>query len=149
MLRVEYIQPLQTVDPRVRVLPWDGYAWSTYRNLEAEGHLWDVESSSWQERTSFWFDIRRNASAQLTFATVSADPPLRFVAHLPTSIYGEQLIAQLLRLIPDRGWLFRYGRVPMNYIMHDFVWEVCPCCCSALVILTRSAAYIGKYQQYR
>lgn len=55
----------------------------------------------------------------------SADPPLRFIAHLPTSIYGEQLIAQLLRLVPDRGWLFRYGRVSMNYVMHDFVWEVC------------------------
>ncbi|KAH0827612.1 S-adenosyl-L-methionine-dependent methyltransferase [Lanmaoa asiatica] len=98
---VECMQPLEMIDPRVRVLPWDGYAWSTYRNLEAEGHLRDVEASSWQE----------------------PDPSLRFIAHLPTSIYGEQLIAQLLRLIPDRGWLFRYGRVPMNYIMHDFVWE--------------------------
>ncbi|KAG8213823.1 hypothetical protein J3R82DRAFT_10538 [Butyriboletus roseoflavus] len=98
---LDSLWPLQRIDPRVRVLPWDGYAWGTYRNLEAEGHLWDVESSSWQE----------------------PDPPLRFIAHLPTSIYGEQLIAQLLRLVPDRGWLFRYGRVPMNYIMHDFMWE--------------------------
>ncbi|KAF8552511.1 S-adenosyl-L-methionine-dependent methyltransferase [Imleria badia] len=98
---LDNLRPLQTVDPRVRVLPWDGYAWSTYRNLEAEGHLLDVEASSWQE----------------------PDPALRFIAHLPTSIYGEQLIAQLLRLVPDRGWLFRYGRVPMNYIMHEFVWE--------------------------
>lgn len=49
---VQSLQPLQMVDPRVQVLPWDGYAWSTYRSLEAEGHLWDVEASSWQERMS-------------------------------------------------------------------------------------------------
>ncbi|KAG9312882.1 S-adenosyl-L-methionine-dependent methyltransferase [Chiua virens] len=98
---LQSLRPLQTMDPRVHVLPWDGYSWSTYRQLEDEGHLRDVEASSWTE----------------------PDPALRFVAHLPTSIYGEQLIAQLLRLVPDQGWLFRYGRVPMNYIMHDFVWE--------------------------
>ncbi|KAF8422787.1 S-adenosyl-L-methionine-dependent methyltransferase [Boletus edulis BED1] len=98
---LDSLRPLPIVDPRVQVLPWDGYAWSTYHNLEAEGHLRDVEVSSWEE----------------------PDPPLSFIAHLPTSIYGEQLIAQLLRLVPDRGWLFRYGRVPMNYVMHDFVWE--------------------------
>lgn len=57
------------IDPRVRVLPWDGYAWSTYRNLEAEGHLWDVEASSWQERMSI--GIHRNTSARLTSVTFS------------------------------------------------------------------------------
>ncbi|KIJ67701.1 hypothetical protein HYDPIDRAFT_126002 [Hydnomerulius pinastri MD-312] len=98
---LDYLRPLQEVDPRVQVLPWDAYKWATYTNLEAEGYLGDVEVSSWD----------------------NPDPQLRFIAHLPTSIYGEQLIAQLLRLVPDRGWLFRYGRVPMNYVMHDWVWE--------------------------
>lgn len=116
---IEHIQSLQANDSRVRVLPWDGYSWSTYHNLEAEGHLWDVEPSSWQKRKLSWF-LHKYTS----WIEPSADPPLRFIAHLPTSIYGEQLIAQLLRLIPDRGWLFRYGRVPMSYIMHDFMWEV-------------------------
>lgn len=68
----------------------------------------------------------------------TADPPLHFIAQLPTSIYGEQLIAQLLRLVPDRGWLFRYGRVPMSYVMHDFVWEVCQHHCAASTSLTSS-----------
>lgn len=66
---VQRTQPLQMVDPRVRVLPWDGYAWSTYRNLEAEGHLWDVETSSWQERMSP--GPHGNTSARLTFVTFS------------------------------------------------------------------------------
>ncbi|KIJ18865.1 hypothetical protein PAXINDRAFT_109253 [Paxillus involutus ATCC 200175] len=98
---LDFLRPLEEADPRVRVLPWDGYTWGTYHNLEAEGHLNDVEVSSWQD----------------------PNPQLQFVAHLPTSIYGEQLIAQLLRLVPDRGWLFRYGRVPLNLVMHDWVWE--------------------------
>ncbi|KAF9227446.1 S-adenosyl-L-methionine-dependent methyltransferase [Gyrodon lividus] len=98
---LDFLRPLQEADPRVRVLPWDGYAWGTYYNLEAEGHLNEVEVSPWQD----------------------PNPQLQFIAHLPTSIYGEQLIAQLLRLVPDRGWLFRYGRVPMSYVMHDWVWE--------------------------
>ena len=64
------------------------------------------------------------AAAHQLIMPCSADSSLQFIAHLPTSIYGEQLIAQLLRLVPDQGWLFRYGRVPMSYLMHDFVWEV-------------------------
>jgi hypothetical protein len=71
-----------------------------------------------------------------------ANPQLQFVAHLPTSIYGEQLIAQLLRLVPDRGWLFRYGRVPLNLVMHDWVWEVHLCHPYLTLLMSRSV-----YQQ--
>jgi len=36
---------------------------------------------------------------------------------------GEQLVAQLFRSIPDQSWLFRYGRVPLSFIMSDWVWQ--------------------------
>lgn len=57
-------------------------------------------------------------------ALLLVHPHMHFIAHLPTSVYGEQLLAQLLRLVPDGGWLFQYGRVPMSYVMHDWLWEV-------------------------
>lgn len=37
---------------------------------------------------------------------------------------GEQFISQLLRLIPERQWLFKFGRVPMSFILSDWVWQV-------------------------
>jgi transcription factor 1 len=37
---------------------------------------------------------------------------------------GEQFIAQALRCIPDRSWLFQYGRVPLNMVLSEWVWSV-------------------------
>lgn len=37
---------------------------------------------------------------------------------------GEQLIAQLFRNIPQRTWLFKYGCVPMSFVMGEWIWEV-------------------------
>lgn len=65
---VEHTQPLQMIDSRVRVLPWDGYAWNTYRNLEAEGHLRDVEASSWHERTLSLSSLKYINSGLITFS---------------------------------------------------------------------------------
>ena len=31
---------------------------------------------------------------------------------------------QFLRCIPDKTWLFKYGRVPLNLIMGEWVWQV-------------------------
>lgn len=49
---------------------------------------------------------------------------LHFIGHLPHNITGEQLIAQLLRSIPEKSWLFKYGRVPLNFVLSQWVWEV-------------------------
>ncbi|KAG6337090.1 hypothetical protein ID866_2001 [Astraeus odoratus] len=98
---LDFLRPLQEVDPRVQVLPLDGFSWNSYHDVELGGYLSDVEVIPWNK----------------------PHPHLHFVAHLPTSVYGEQLIAQFLRLVPDGGWFFQYGRVPMSYIMHDWLWE--------------------------
>ncbi|CAE6457579.1 unnamed protein product [Rhizoctonia solani] len=42
---------------------------------------------------------------------------LSFVGHLPLGPVGEQLIAQLLRAIPERSWLFKYGRMRMSWLL--------------------------------
>lgn len=51
-------------------------------------------------------------------------PQLHFISHIPQNIKGEQLIAQLFRNIPERTWLFKYGRVPMSLILGEWIWEV-------------------------
>jgi transcription factor 1 len=51
-------------------------------------------------------------------------PSLQFISHIPHSITGEQLVNQFLRCIPDKTWLFKYGRVPLNLVMGEWVWQV-------------------------
>lgn len=34
-------------------------------------------------------------------------------------------MAQLLRAIPERSWLFKYGRMRMNLIMAESLYNVC------------------------
>lgn len=70
-----------------------------------------------------------NHPGHLLSITLTASPPLlapnlHFVAHLPISVKGEQLLAQLFRCIPEHSWLFQYGRVPMSLILTEYVWSV-------------------------
>lgn len=48
-------------------------------------------------------------------------PELHFVTYIPQTIPGEQLV-QLCT--PEKSWLFEYGRVPMSFILADWVWRV-------------------------
>lgn len=51
-------------------------------------------------------------------------PHLHFIMQLGGGVDGELVGAQLLRTIPDRQWLFKFGRVPMNFVLSDRMWEV-------------------------
>ncbi|KZT43648.1 S-adenosyl-L-methionine-dependent methyltransferase [Sistotremastrum suecicum HHB10207 ss-3] len=99
---LRYLKGLEGVDSRVVVVPKSGYEWSTYRDIEKMGLLDDVEQLPWES---------------------GVHPDLRFVSHLQQSIHGEQLIAQLLRYISERSWLYKYGRVEMNILLGDWVWH--------------------------
>ncbi|TFY81852.1 hypothetical protein EWM64_g2160 [Hericium alpestre] len=94
--------PLEQADSRVKVVPRSGFNWDTYGYLEENGLLDDVEISPWEDQ---------------------AHPQLHFISHIPQNIPGEQLVAQLFRNIPEKTWLFKYGRVPMSFIMSDWVWR--------------------------
>ncbi|TFY70882.1 hypothetical protein EVG20_g2110 [Dentipellis fragilis] len=99
---LEYLKPLEKVDPRVSVVPYSGFVWDTYRHLEEVGLLEEVETVPWDE---------------------NIHPRLHFITHIPQTIAGEQLVAQLFRNIPERSWLFKYGRIPMSFLMSDWVWR--------------------------
>ncbi|KAH9831248.1 S-adenosyl-L-methionine-dependent methyltransferase [Rhodofomes roseus] len=95
-----HLKALELVDTRVHVVPYSGFLWDTYTYLEDTGLLSDIQPVPWEN---------------------GIHPNLHFISHLQRSIKGEQLIAQLFRCIPDRTWLYRYGRVPMSFLMSDWV----------------------------
>ncbi|KAF8658323.1 hypothetical protein AX16_002091 [Volvariella volvacea WC 439] len=99
---LNYLQPLEEQDPRVKVLPLDGYRWESYETLEKLGVLNEVQKLAW---------------------TDGVHPHLQFISHLPSNVMGEQLIAQLFRSIPDRQWLFQYGRVPLSFVLTEHLWK--------------------------
>jgi transcription factor 1 len=77
-----------------------GFNWDTYSYLQESGDL-DVDIAPWE----------------------NLHPELHFVTHIPQTIPGEQLIAQLFRCVPEKSWLFKYGCVPMSFILPDWVWR--------------------------
>ncbi|KAK7472512.1 hypothetical protein VKT23_000627 [Stygiomarasmius scandens] len=104
---LEYLKPLEEVDPRVKVVPLSGLEWSTYDSVQELGLLSDIETVAWG---------------------AGVHPKLQFVSHLPINVYGEQLMSQFLRLVPDRQWLFKFGRVKMNFLLTDYVWQRVTAC---------------------
>ncbi|KAI0958757.1 hypothetical protein AcV7_004477 [Taiwanofungus camphoratus] len=99
---LEHLRPLEAADSRVKVVPLSGFDWDTYTHIEDAGLMEDVESASWES---------------------GLHPQLHFISHLQHTIQGEQLIAQLYRCIPDQSWLYKFGRVPMSFILSDWVWN--------------------------
>jgi len=97
---LEYLRPLARADPRVRVVSRSGFSWDTYSFLTENGDL-DIDIAPWEK----------------------LHPELHFVTHIPQTIHGEQLVAQLFRCIPEKSWLFKYGRIPMSFILADWVWR--------------------------
>ena len=100
-----------------------GHDWDSYQYLEENGLLDDVEKVSWDSgRTS----CRLVTSGSLTRsdAYFTVHPQLQFISHIPQTIKGEQLVAQLFRTIPEGSWLFKYGRVPMSLILGEWLWKV-------------------------
>ncbi|KAK2467873.1 hypothetical protein APHAL10511_000168 [Amanita phalloides] len=99
---LDYLHPLEVADPRVKVLPMGGFNWDSYLAIDEMQLLSEVAQVAWEE---------------------GVHPSLHFISHLPSSIDGEQLIAQLFRSIPDQQWLFKYGRMPMSFVLSDHVWK--------------------------
>ena len=102
----------------MRIVPLSGFAWDTYSYLTEKGDL-DVDIAPWENRT---FIPASNPTKHPD--TCAVHPELHFVTHIPQTIPGEQLVAQLFRCIPENSWLFRYGRIPMSFLLADWVWRV-------------------------
>ncbi|RDB16929.1 Mitochondrial transcription factor 1 [Hypsizygus marmoreus] len=97
---LQYLRPLELADPRVKIVNRDGYTWDSYQRLGELGLLDDVPKLGWEE---------------------GVHPTLQFISHIPSTVMGEQLVAQFFRSIPERQWLFVYGRVPISFILSEMV----------------------------
>ncbi|GLB45068.1 putative class I-like SAM-binding methyltransferase superfamily, rRNA adenine N(6)-methyltransferase family protein [Lyophyllum shimeji] len=99
---LDFLRPLQEADPRVTVIDRDGYTWDSYQHITELGLLDEVERLPWDQ---------------------GVHPQLHFISHLPSTVTGEQLISQLLRTLPEREWLFQYGRIPLSLILSEHVFK--------------------------
>ncbi|KAA1073643.1 Mitochondrial transcription factor 1 [Puccinia graminis f. sp. tritici] len=72
----------------------DGYWWESYSEVEEEGLLDDVAIEDWEK----------------------SHPSLFFICQLPHNKRSIQFLMQLISFIPNRNWLFQYGRVGMGFI---------------------------------
>ena len=116
-----FVQPLQAIDDRITIYEQSGYEWGVYKKLEDAGELDDVLKVPWTSGGEF---IRLMLKLPcLTRVSHLVHPQLSFITHIPTTVLGEQLIAQLFRGIPDKQWLFQYGRVPLCFMMSSRMWK--------------------------
>ncbi|GJJ06511.1 hypothetical protein Clacol_000703 [Clathrus columnatus] len=96
----EKVKELEAHDPRVVALNLDALSWDTYTEIEQRGLLDDLEKRNWEDASD-----------------------VEFVCHMPHSLHGEQFTAQLLRSIPQKSWLFTYGRMPMHLILAESLYD--------------------------
>lgn len=114
-------KPLAEIDPRVEVVTKNGFAWDSYQFIEDAGLLGDISPHAWDEGREFSLSPE---CVDTDLVNEIAHPRLHFISHLPLATMGEQFVAQALRCIPEQSWLFKFGRVPMNYILSEWVWSV-------------------------
>ncbi|KIY69556.1 S-adenosyl-L-methionine-dependent methyltransferase [Cylindrobasidium torrendii FP15055 ss-10] len=96
---LQALLPLKQAHPgRVHVIPKSGHYWDAYDSIGAETK---IANHPWEE----------------------VHPSLRFVSHVIPSEVGEQYLSQWLRFIPDHGWIFKHGRVPMHLIVPGSAWK--------------------------
>jgi len=98
---LDYLYPLADTDPRLVVIPMNAFAWEAYQFIEESGELNGVATHPWDE---------------------GLHPHLQYISHIPLQTMGEQFVAQTLRCIPDQSWFFKFGRVPFNLILSEWVW---------------------------
>ena len=92
--------------------------------LDEQGWLDDVPTVPWQDGGAISTPRFTIYELDSVHHLHTVHPSLQFISHIPHSISGEQLVNQFLRCIPDNTWLFKYGRVPLNLIMGEWVWQV-------------------------
>ncbi|KAJ6609896.1 S-adenosyl-L-methionine-dependent methyltransferase [Mycena sp. CBHHK59/15] len=101
-LYLNYLKPLEAVDSRLTVIPMSGESWDSYQRINDMRLLDDVRTIPWDQ---------------------GVHPQLHFVSHLASNVPGEQFISQLFRSMPDKQWLFKYGRVPMSILLSEYIWK--------------------------
>ncbi|KAL1717384.1 S-adenosyl-L-methionine-dependent methyltransferase [Schizophyllum commune] len=98
---LDYLLPLEKLDPRVTVVRASPNAWETYDDLLKEHLPAEEYKVDWE---------------------TGVNERLSFVCSLPMGHAGEMFYQQWIRSIPDKQWLFALGRVPMHITMTEELW---------------------------
>ena len=120
---IRRLKPLAAYDSRIKLLEKRGLDWDTYQIMEEEGLMEDVSSSPWASGRKPTIYVT-SAIPPFFTSILPVHPSLHFISHIPQTTQGEQLVAQLMRCVPDESWLFRYGRVPLTLLMAESMWKV-------------------------
>lgn len=109
----------------MHIIPEDAFWWTTYSKMEEDGILDGVETHDWSVGALLVSKLERSGwDSPRCICIILVHPNLQFIAQIPNNVHGEQLIAQLIRAIPDRKWFFRYGRVPLDLLTTASMWAV-------------------------
>jgi transcription factor 1 len=103
----------------VHVLPHSAFVWEAYDEIRDLGLLHDVAAEDWKTGMYATADVYMNLSL-----LAAPHSTLSFIGHLPLGQVGEQLIAQLFRTIPERSWLFKFGRMRMSWLLSKRMLDV-------------------------
>ncbi|KAL1665490.1 S-adenosyl-L-methionine-dependent methyltransferase [Schizophyllum commune] len=98
---LDYLLPLEKLDPRVTVVRASPNAWETYDDLLKDHLPAEEYKVDWE---------------------AGVNERLSFVCSLPMGHAGEMFYQQWIRSIPDKQWLFALGRVPMHITMTEELW---------------------------
>ena len=69
-----------------------------------------------------WYSKAISSSPYRHRRTVNQN--FHFISQIPLSVLGDQVVSQFLRCIPEKTWLYKYGRIPMTFLVHEQLWEV-------------------------
>ncbi|KIJ49434.1 hypothetical protein M422DRAFT_246523 [Sphaerobolus stellatus SS14] len=92
------LKELAAYDSRVTVIDSNAISWDAYNLMESEGLL--GKQRNWSDK-----------------------PDLEFICQLPNTVHGEQFLSQMLRAIPHKTWLFKYGRIPLHLFMVESLFD--------------------------
>lgn len=110
------------------------YAWGTYTEILQSGKLDHIDHikhmrgkepvyGSSIHNTEEWkgklHGLTYCKSAHHEKHTTVAPSSLLFFAHLPSTVHGEQLLAQFIAAVANRLWLFQYSRMPIAVVCSE------------------------------
>ncbi|PWZ00311.1 S-adenosyl-L-methionine-dependent methyltransferase, partial [Testicularia cyperi] len=118
---------------RLDMMPLSAYLWDSYSALIKSGKLQHLNGrvafsdahTEGEEGSTVDFTQDNIAPPDHTDASWQKLSPLLFFAQLPNTVYGEQLFAQTVTSIANRGWLFRYGRVQLAFVCGEALAKRC------------------------
>ncbi|GHJ88938.1 hypothetical protein NliqN6_5340 [Naganishia liquefaciens] len=88
-------------DSALTIIDGTMFDWKTVPALEEQGLLDDVQRREWQDEP----------------------PNLHYIATIPDSDMGEQLVNQWVSCVAGPSWLFRFGRVKMSFLVKPTLYD--------------------------